>query len=306
MIVSSVDQLIGQTPVMAFNHHHFKRIPKDSLIYAKLEYFNPGGSIKDRLGYKLIEEGIKQGVINQATTIIEPTAGNTGIGIALAAQKYKLKAIFVIPKKFSIEKQQLIKALGAEIVQTDTRLGISGAINKAKEIQKKIKNSYLPLQFSNQTNPKTYYDTLGPEIYQELGEDITSFVAGIGSGGTFSGVSNYLKEKNPAIRLVGVEPEGSILNGGKSHSHAIEGIGVEFIPPFLETISVNKFYTISDEIGFYYTRELAKKHGILVGSSSGAAFAAALEEIETLPNGSKVVTIFPDSGDRYLSNKIYS
>lgn len=305
MIISSVDQLVGHTPVMAFNHHHISIIPEGSTLYAKLEYLNPGGSIKDRLGYSLIENGIKEGFVSKGTTIIEPTAGNTGIGLALAAQKYELPVIFVVPEKFSLEKQQLMKALGAQIVTTETSLGITGAINKAHELVEEIPNSYLPLQFSNVANPKAYYETLGPEILAEIGANMTSFVAGIGSGGTFSGVAKFLTENIPNIRLIGVEPEGSILNGGPSHGHEIEGIGVEFIPPFLKDLPITQFLTISDQEGFYYTRLLAKEFGLLVGSSSGAAFAAALKEIQDLPVGSQVVTIFPDAGDRYLSKNIY-
>ena len=305
MIISSVDQLVGQTPIMAFNHYHIPEIPLGSILYAKLEYLNPGGSIKDRLGYYLIESGIQSGHIQKGMMLIEPTAGNTGIGLALAAQKYNLAVTVVVPEKFSIEKQQLMKALGAKIILTPTELGMTGAIKKAKELVMEIPNSFMPSQFSNQANPETYYKSLGPEIVAEVGSDITSFVAGIGSGGTFSGTARFLWESQKNIRLVGVEPEGSILNGGLSHGHDIEGIGVELIPPFLEEIPISQFITISDSEGFYYTKKLAKEFGILVGSSSGAALAASLQEIKQLPAGSQVVTIFPDSGDRYLSNNIY-
>lgn len=306
MIIDSIQSAIGHTPLLRFTHQQFEEIPENSAIYAKLEYLNPGGSIKDRLGVYLIEEGLKQGKIKDGTTIIEPTAGNTGIGVALAALEAKLPTIFVVPEKFSLEKQALMRALGATIVHTPTAEGISGAIKEAKRLHEEISDSYLPLQFENAANPEAYYRSLGPELVEDLGEKITSFVAGIGSGGTFSGVARYLLERNSAVRLIGVEPEGSILNGGASHGHEIEGIGVEFIPEFLEGLPVTDFATISDDAGFAMTRRLAKEQGTLIGSSSGAAMVAALAEVAKLPEGSQVVTIFPDAGDRYLSKEIYS
>lgn len=306
MIIDSIQSAIGHTPLLRFTHQQFEEIPENSAIYAKLEYLNPGGSIKDRLGVYLIEEGLKQGKIKDGTTIIEPTAGNTGIGVALAALDAGLPTIFVVPEKFSLEKQALMRALGATIVHTPTVEGISGAIKEAKRLHEEISDSYLPLQFENAANPEAYYRSLGPELVEDLGEKITSFVAGIGSGGTFSGVARYLLERNSAVRLIGVEPEGSILNGGASHGHEIEGIGVEFIPEFLEGLPVTDFATISDDAGFAMTRRLAKEQGTLIGSSSGAAMVAALAEVAKLPEGSQVVTIFPDAGDRYLSKEIYS
>lgn len=306
MIIDSIQSAIGHTPLLRFTHQQFEEIPENSAIYAKLEYLNPGGSIKDRLGVYLIEEGLKQGKIKEGTTIIEPTAGNTGIGVALAALDAGLPTIFVVPEKFSLEKQALMRALGATIVHTPIAEGISGAIKEAKKLHEEISDSYLPLQFENSANPEAYYRSLGPELVEDLGEEITSFVAGIGSGGTFSGVARYLLERNSAVRLIGVEPEGSILNGGASHGHEIEGIGVEFIPEFLEGLPVTDFATISDDAGFAMTRRLAKEQGTLIGSSAGAAMVAALSEVAKLPAGSQVVTIFPDAGDRYLSKEIYS
>ncbi len=304
MIVTTMQDAIGRTPVFKFTSKDYP-IPTKSAIYAKLEHLNPGGSIKDRLGQYLIEEGFKTGKITSKTTIIEPTAGNTGIALALVALKHRLKTIFVVPEKFSTEKQQIMRALGAKVINTPTSEGISGAIKKSKELAESIPDSYLPLQFENPNNPAAYYHTLAPEIVQELGVGLTSFVAGIGSGGTFAGTARYLKERIPTIRLIGVEPEGSILNGGEPEPHEIEGIGVEFIPPFFANLDIDGFETISDEEGFSYTRELAKKNGLLVGSSSGAAFAAALKEVQRLPEGSQVLTIFPDVADRYLSKGIY-
>lgn len=266
----------------------------------------PSGIGYCSLGVHLLKEAMKTGKINQATTIIEPTAGNTGIGLALAASQLGLKTIFVVPEKFSQEKQQLMQALGAKIVPSPTEQGIVGAITSAQDLAKEIPNSYVPLQFENPDNPAAYYEGLGPEIVQDLGGKITSFVAGLGSGGTFAGVGRYLKEQNSKTQLWGVEPEGSILNGGPAHGHEIEGIGVEFVPPFLKQIPVDGFYTISDEDGFFWVKQLAKKSALLVGSSSGAAFAAALREARRLPAGSTIVTIFPDGSDRYLSKNIYS
>lgn len=306
MIIDSIQSAIGQTPLLRFTAKDFEEIPEGSAIYAKLEYLNPGGSIKDRLGDYLIKEGLVSGKIKHTTTIIEPTAGNTGIGVALAAVDASLPTIFVVPEKFSLEKQALMRALGATIIHTPTEEGITGAIKKAKDIHTELTDSYLPLQFENSANPEAYYRTLGPELTADLGEKISSFVAGIGSGGTFSGVARYLLEKNPAIRLIGVEPEGSILNGGESHGHEIEGIGVEFIPEFLTDLPITQYATISDQAGFMMTRRLAKEKGLLIGSSSGAAMVAALTEVRQLPRGSQVVTIFPDAGDRYLSKDIYT
>lgn len=305
MIVTKVSQLIGETPVFQFDAEKFGG-KKDTKIFAKLEYLNPGGSIKDRLGQYLLDQAFKMGKINDTATIIEPTAGNTGIGVALAALEKGLKVIFVVPEKFSLEKQQIMKALGAEIIHSETSAGILGAIAKAQVLAKEIPNSYVPLQFENPDNPAAYAETLGAEIFNELGSNLTSFVAGLGSGGTFAGTGKYLQEKIPTLRLIGVEPEGSILNGGPAHGHEIEGIGVEFIPPFLADLTVEKFYTISDPQGFAYTRLLAKEYGLLVGSSSGAALAAAIEESKILPENSRIVTLFPDAGDRYLSKNIYS
>ncbi len=304
MIITTMQDAIGRTPVFKFTNKDYP-IPTKSVIYAKLEHLNPGGSIKDRLGQYLIEEGLKTGKITSKTTIIEPTAGNTGIALALVALKHHLKTIFVVPEKFSTEKQQIMRALGAKVINTPTSEGILGAIKKSKELAESIPDSYLPLQFENPNNPAAYYHTLAPEIVQELGIGLTSFVAGIGSGGTFVGTARYLKERIPAIRLIGVEPEGSILNGGEPGPHEIEGIGVEFIPPFFANLDIDGFETISDEEGFSCTRKLAKQNGLLVGSSSGAVFVAALKEAQRLPEGSQVLTIFPDVADRYLSKGIY-
>lgn len=304
MIIHSILEAVGHTPLLEITNPAYG-IPEGSKIFAKLEFLNPGGSVKDRLGKYLLEQALKEGKINAETTIIEPTAGNTGIGLALSASQLGLQSIFVVPEKFSLEKQQLMRALGAEIISTPTEGGIVAAIQKAKELRDGMENAYLPLQFENFDNPDAYFKSLGPELVEDLGSQITSFVAGLGSGGTFAGVSAYLQSVQPDIRLIGVEPEGSILNGGPAHGHDIEGIGVEFIPPFVKSLAVCAYETITDEEAFKLVSLLAKKEGLLVGSSSGAAFAAALREIKRLPEGSTLVTIFPDGSDRYLSKNIY-
>lgn len=301
MLVNNIYKTIGNTPLLKLN----MTVPNNSNIYAKLEMFNPGGSIKDRLGLNLIEDGIIKGLITSGTTIIEPTAGNTGIGVALAAQRYQLPVKLVVPEKFSQEKQILMKALGAELINTPAAGGISGAIKKARELATQITNSYVPMQFENEANPEAYYRTMGPEILADLPVKIDAFVAGSGSGGTFVGTARSLQEKYPDLKAITVEPEGSILNGGPEHAHRIEGIGVEFIPPFFDDINVNDVKTISDDEAFYYVKWLAKHEGLFAGSSSGAALAASLKVAEELPDNSTIVTVFPDSSERYFSKNIY-
>lgn len=298
-----VHELIGNTPLIEITQFE---LPNDVRIFAKLEYFNPGGSIKDRLGKKLIKTAIEKGYISEGGTIIEPTAGNTGIGLALAAIGTGIKVIFVVPEKFSIEKQKLMKALGATVINTPTKDGMAGAIAKAKELADQIPNSYCPQQFANKANPETYYETLGPEIWEALNGKIDVFVAGAGTGGTFMGTARYLKEKNPSIKTVIVEPEGSILNGGDAGPHRTEGIGMEFLPDYMDRSYFNTIHTISDDDAFARVAELAVKSGLLVGSSSGAAFEASLREAKKAKPGTNIVTIFPDSSERYLSKDIYT
>jgi cystathionine beta-synthase (O-acetyl-L-serine) len=301
-VYQSVHELIGHTPVIEL--HHFPK-PEGVRIFAKLEYFNPGGSIKDRLGQQLLKDALKSGKLKPGGTIIEPTAGNTGIGLALAAVNSGIKVIFCVPEKFSMEKQELMKALGAEIVHTPTNKGMKGAIQKAKELAEQIPNSYVPQQFANPANPETYYLTLGPELWEQLDGQIDVFVAGAGSGGTFMGTARYLKEKNPEIKTVIVEPEGSILNGGEPGPHKTEGIGMEFLPAYMDPSYFDAIHTILDVDAFDRVKQLAEKEGLLVGSSSGAALHAALIEAERAKPGTNIVTIFPDSSERYLSKKIY-
>lgn len=295
-------QLIGNTPmyeITAFD------LPEGVRLFAKLEFLNIGGSIKDRLGFYLIQQAMERGELREGDTIIEPTAGNTGIGLALAAIHFKLHAIFVTPEKFSVEKQTLMRALGAEVINTPTELGMARAIEKAKKLSEEIPNAYVPNQFQNADNPDTYYYSLGPEIMADLDGKVDIFVAGAGSGGTFTGTARYLKERNPSIKTVIVEPEGSILNGGEAGPHKTEGIGLEFIPEFMDDRLFDKIYTISDERAFAKLAEIAKLEGLLIGSSSGAALEAALQEAENASPGTNIVTIFPDSSERYLSTGIY-
>lgn len=301
-IFSNVQQLIGNTPVVEITHI---KVPNDCRIFAKLEYLNPGGSVKDRLGLSLIEDAENSGKLVPGGTIIEPTAGNTGIGIALAAIGRGYKVIFVVPQKFSEEKQTLMRALGAEVVNTDTALGIQGAIEKARQLVVETPNSFSPSQFSNPANPATYTKTLGPELWRDLDGQIDVFVAGAGSGGTFMGTASFLKEQKEDIKTVIVEPVGSILNGGAAGSHVTEGIGMEFLPTFMDRSYFDTIHTVSDEEAFAQLRALSKEEGLLVGSSSGAAFSAALKEAETAKKGSHIVTIFPDSSERYLSQNVY-
>lgn len=303
MLIQSVSQLIGHTPMIDLQIN----VPHHSHIYAKLEMFNPGGSIKDRLGQYMIQDAIDHGKVTEGkTTIIEPTAGNTGIGVALAAQQHRLPTILVVPEKFSFEKQQLMKALGATLINTPSDQGIKGAIQKARELAAKTPNSFVPMQFENPANPATYYHTLAPELVADVPAQINAFVAGAGSGGTFAGIARYLKEQNSATRTVVVEPEGSILNGGPAHPHKTEGIGVEFIPPFFKDVQIDETLTISDNDAFDQVKQMAKTQGLFIGSSSGAALAASLKVANELPKNSSIVKVFPDSSERYMSENIYN
>jgi O-acetylserine dependent cystathionine beta-synthase len=301
-VYKNVQDLIGNTPVVELSNFD---LPTGVRLFAKLEFYNPGGSIKDRLGKELIADAIRSGKLKEGGTIIEPTAGNTGIGLALAAVGTSFKVMVCMPEKFSIEKQELMKALGATIVHTPTPLGMKGAIAKAQELLKEIPNSYCPQQFGNPANPDTYYKTLGPELWEQMDGNIGVFVAGAGTGGTFMGTAKFLKEKSPGVKTVIVEPEGSILNGGESGPHKTEGIGMEFLPGYMDETYFNAIHTVYDVDAFNRVKELAEKEGLLVGSSAGAALHAALEEANTAEPGTNIVMIFADSSERYLSKKIY-
>lgn len=298
----STMDLIGNTPLVEINAY---TLPRGIRLFAKLEFMNPGGSVKDRVGKALLHEALATGKIKPGGTLVEATAGNAGIGLAMAAIHEDISVIFAVPEKFSIEKQTLMKALGARIVHTPTAKGMRGAIDKARELVEEIPGAYCPGQFTNPDNPKTYYQTMGPEIWNDLEGKVDVFVAGAGSGGTFMGTSRYLKEQNPNLKTVIVEPEGSIINGGESGSHKTEGIGMEMIPEFMDKSYFNAIHTISDEDAFNRVAELARLEGLLIGSSAGSALHAALLEAETAPDGAHIVTIFPDSSERYLSKQIY-
>ncbi|MEY8845855.1 PLP-dependent cysteine synthase family protein [Bacillus safensis] len=301
-VIKDITELIRRTPLLKLSGIG---VPEGVEVYAKLEMMNPGGSIKDRLGDMLIREALASGKLRPGGTIIEATAGNTGIGLALSARKYQLQTIFCVPEHFSQEKQQVMKALGAEIIHTPRNEGMKGAIDRALELEASLDNAYCVLQFKNQVNPLTYYRTLGPELWSDLKENIDVFVAGAGSGGTFQGCAAYLKEQHPSLKTVVVEPEGSILNGGDPGPHRTEGIGLEFIPDYMEQALFDEIYTVSDDDAFRMVKEAAEKEGVLIGSSSGAALFAALEEAKKAAPGTVIVTIFPDSSERYLSKGIY-
>lgn len=301
-VYRNVQDLVGNTPVVEISRI---QIPNSCRIFAKLEYLNPGGSVKDRLGLSLIEDAEQSGNLLPGGTIIEPTAGNTGIGLALASIGKGYNMVFVVPEKFSLEKQTLMRALGAEIVNTKTELGMRGAIEQARELVLKTSGAFSPSQFSNPANPATYMKTLGPELWRDLDGQIDIFVAGAGSGGTFMGTAQFLKGRNSNMKTVVVEPEGSILNGGVAGCHVTEGIGMEFLPDYMDLSYFDAIHTVRDDVAFMQLRSLAKREGLLVGSSSGAAFHGALLEAETAKAGSRIVTIFPDSSERYLSRNIY-
>ncbi|WP_394188834.1 PLP-dependent cysteine synthase family protein [Paenisporosarcina quisquiliarum] len=301
-VYGSVHELIGNTPVVELKNIE---IPNNCRIFAKLEFMNPGGSVKDRLGLSLLRDAEESGQLLPGGTIIEPTAGNTGIGVALAAIGKGYTVKFVVPQKFSMEKQTLMRALGAEIVNTPTELGMKGAIEKAKELVQETPGAFSPSQFSNPANPETYVHTLGPELWRDLDGEIDVFVAGAGSGGTFMGTARYLKSQKANIKTVIVEPEGSILNGGEAGSHYTEGIGMEFLPAYMDKSYFNAIHTVTDRDAFDKLRELSLKEGLLVGSSSGATLFASLEEAKVAKPGSHIVTIFADSSERYLSQNVY-
>lgn len=299
---TGIQQLIGDTPLLELTNMN---VPNSCRIFAKLEYFNPGGSVKDRLGVSLIEDAERRGVLKPGGTMIEPTAGNTGIGLAIAAIGKGYRVKFVVPEKFSQEKQGLMRALGAEVINTPTENGMKGAIEKARQLAKE-QQAFSPSQFSNAANPETYVRTLGPELWQALEGNIDVFIAGAGSGGTFMGTSRYLKSQNAEIKTVIVEPEGSILNGGESGPHLTEGIGMEFLPEYMDTAYFDAIHTITDKEAFAMLKELAIREGLLVGSSSGAAYAAAIREANIAKPGSHIVTVFADSSERYMSQNIYN
>ena len=300
-VYDNIREMIGNTPIIKINHMDVK---PGVNIYAKLELMNPAGSVKDRVGVYMIDDAKKRGLLKEGGTIIDATAGNTGIGIAVAALNQGYRVIFTVPEKFSIEKQLVMKALGAEIIHTSREGGMLGAEEKAEEMLKTIPGSISLRQFRNPANPLAHYETTGPEIYSQLDGKIDYFVAGAGSGGTFSGVVKYLKEQNPDITGVLADPFGSTIGGGEHFDYNIEGIGNDFIADTMDITLVDKVIKISDDEAFAASRNLAKKEGILAGSSSGAALAASLKLAEEIDEGN-IVTVFPDRGDRYLSKGLF-
>lgn len=298
---NSMQDLIGNTPLVKLNYMNDK---KDINVFAKLELYNPAGSVKDRIGKYMIEDAEDRGRLKKGFTIVEATAGNTGIGIAFAALNRGYKIIFVVPDKFSVEKQTLMKALGAEIINTPREGGMLGAVKKADEIKSKIPNAISLEQFKNMSNPKAHYETTGPEIYDALDGKIDYVILGAGSGGTYTGILKYLKEKNPNIKGVLADPIGSTIGGGEHGDYNIEGIGNDFIADTMDITLVDKVIKVNDDEAFSASRELARKEGIFAGSSSGASMAAAKKLIEKIDKGN-IVVVFPDRGDRYFSANLY-
>ena len=298
--MSSVLDLIGNTPIV-----QLRRISTD--IFVKLEYLSPGGSVKDRIGTGMIQRAERAGLVRRGGTIIEPTAGNTGIGLALAGVQLGYRVILCVPENFSIEKQQVMHALGGEVILTPKADGMKGAIAKAEELQKTIPNSYIPQQFTNVFNTESHYETTAPEIYEQMERRVDAFVAGAGTGGTFTGVAKYLRERLPNVFCAIVEPQGSILKGGEAGPHEVEGIGAStFIPPVLDMSLASDIIQIFDEPAFSMVKRLASEEGILSGGSGGANVAAALQVSQRLGPGKRVVTLIPDAAERYISKGIFT
>ena len=300
---NDMHDLIGKTPLVKLNH--VLKLPEGVNVFVKLEYYNPSGSVKDRTGLYMVNDAFERGVLKEGYTIIEATAGNTGLGVAFAALNRNVKVIFVVPKKFSIEKQVLMKALGATIIHTPREDGMLGAARKAQELLSTVENSVSLEQFKNMSNPKAHYETTGVEIYDDLDGQIDYLVAGAGSGGTYSGVVKYLKEKNPSIKGVLADPIGSTMGGGEHADYNIEGIGNDFIADTMDMSLVDKVIKVNDEEAFTSCRELTKYEGILGGSSTGAAFAAVKKLIDSGVKGN-IVFISPDRSDRYFSKELYA
>lgn len=304
-VKNSFLDLVGNTPLVRVNN----LIKKDELkadVLAKLEYFNPAGSVKDRIAKEMIQDALEKGLINENTTLIEPTSGNTRIGLSAVATALNLKIIITMPETMSVERRNLMKAYGAELVLTPGSEGMKGAIAKAKELASQIENSFIPGQFENPANPTAHYKTTGPEIYEQTEGKVDIFVAGVGTGGTISGIGKYLKEKNPEVKVVAVEPASSpVLSTGKGGAHKIQGIGAGFVPETLDTKIYDEIITVENEDAFATGKEMAKTEGILVGISSGAALYAVKELAKREENAGKtIVVLLPDGGDRYLSTPL--
>jgi len=305
-IYTSADQLIGKTPMLELCNIE-KHFNLDAKIIAKVEFFNPGGSVKDRVAKMMLDVAEKEGKLTADSVIIEPTSGNTGIGLSAVAAARGYKVIIVMPETMSVERRQIMKAYGAELVLTDGSKGMSGAIEKAKQLEKEIPNSFIAGQFENPANPKAHKETTAVEIFEDTQGKIDIFVTGVGTGGTITGIGEYLKEKNPDIKIVAVEPDTSaVLSGEQAGPHKLQGIGAGFIPEVLNTKVIDEIITVSAENAFDTGRLIGKKEGILVGISSGAAAYAAIQLAEREENkGKNIVVLLPDTGDRYLSTEGY-
>ena len=306
-IYTSADQLIGKTPLLELTHIE-KKLGLKAKLVAKLEYFNPAGSVKDRIAKAMIDDAEAKGLLKEGSVIIEPTSGNTGIGLASVAAARGYRIIIVMPETMSVERRQLMKAYGAELVLTEGAKGMKGAIAKADELAKEIPNSFIPGQFVNPANPKAHFETTGPEIYEDTDGKVDIFVAGVGTGGTVTGVGEYLKNKNPAVKVVAVEPATSpVLSKGVSGAHKIQGIGAGFVPDVLDTKVYDEIIPVENEDAFATGKLIGKSEGVLVGISSGAAVWVAIELAKRPENeGKTIVVLLPDTGDRYLSTALFA
>lgn len=305
-IYTSADQLIGKTPLLELTHIE-KKYGLKAKVLVKLEYFNPAGSVKDRIARKMLDDAEAAGKLTPDSVIIEPTSGNTGIGLASVAAARGYRIIIVMPETMSVERRQLMKAYGAELVLTEGAKGMKGAIAKADELAKEIPNSFVPGQFVNPSNPKAHYETTGPEIFEDTDGEVDIFVAGVGTGGTITGVGEYLKDKKPGVKIVAVEPETSaVLSTGVAGAHKIQGIGAGFVPDVLDTKVYDEIIPVSNEAAFEAGKLIGKSEGVLVGISSGAAAYAAIELAKRPENeGKTIVVLLPDTGDRYLSTPLF-
>ena len=306
-IYHSVTELIGKTPILEAKNFSSEN-GLSATILAKLEYFNPAGSVKDRIAKAMIEKAENEGKLKPGAVIIEPTSGNTGIGLASVAAARGYKAILTMPETMSVERRNLLKAYGAEIVLTDGAKGMKGAIEKAEELAKKTPNSFIPSQFTNQANPAIHEATTGPEIWNDTDGKVDVFIAGVGTGGTLTGVGRYLKKQNPNVKIIAVEPATSpVLSKGTAGPHKIQGIGAGFVPETLDTKIFDEVLTISNEDAFKYGRQFSRAEGILIGISSGAALAASVQIANHAEfNGKNIVVLLPDTGDRYLSTDLFA
>ena len=306
-VYKKADELIGKTPLLELGNIE-KELGLEAKLLAKLEYFNPAGSVKDRIAKAMLDEAEKSGALKKNSVIIEPTSGNTGIGLASVAAARGYRIIIVMPETMSVERRQLMKAYGAELVLTEGSKGMKGAIAKAEELAKEIADSFIPGQFVNKANPKAHFETTGPEIFEDTDGDVDIFVAGVGTGGTVTGVGTYLKSKKPQVKVVAVEPASSaVLSTGVAGAHKIQGIGAGFVPDVLDTSVYDEIIAVSNEDAFKYGKLVGRKEGVLVGISSGAALAAGVELAKRPENkGKTIVVLLPDTGDRYLSTPLFA